>query len=411
MTRKQSLRVVIFIVCLSMIFSNAIYVKAANSTEQVPIYRLYNRNTSEHLYTKHIAERTKLLNDGWTDEGIGWYAPSKSDVPVYRVYNPNAKDHHFTTDFGEVSSLVKKGWRNEGIQFYSDENKTHAIYRQYNPNKKTGNHNFTLNKAEVSNLLGLGWRDEGIRWYACAPGKPAEKPSVPPTKVDVNITGDGGREVSNPGSFRYFYSNKSFDTLPSGYTTPHISFSSDVILDGNTDMYGMQFVIAGNDGTGSGQIGFDIGYQKGTSKDFGQGTIAVKTVNFPTGANSFGEQYYSVNTSAKVVNNQKFHIDAEYYKGDSGEYIVTKLNGTVVGCYKTALNPKGGDTYILHVDAIDRGKGKVKCDLTNIKVLKDGVDVTTSGRPSFNVLGTGAPVGTAIKMEAGGGKMTIHGAY
>ncbi len=37
------------------------------------MYRLYNPNTGEHLYTGSKREGNKLVDVGWNDEGIGWY--------------------------------------------------------------------------------------------------------------------------------------------------------------------------------------------------------------------------------------------------------------------------------------------------------------------------------------------------
>ena len=43
---------------------------------EVSMYRLYNPNSGEHFYTSNVAERDMLISVGWSDEGIGWIAPS-----------------------------------------------------------------------------------------------------------------------------------------------------------------------------------------------------------------------------------------------------------------------------------------------------------------------------------------------
>lgn len=131
----------------------------------VPMYRMYNPNSSEHFYTASIAERENLVSLGWNYEGIGWYAPKKSGTPVYRLYNANAGDHHYTSSLGERNHLIKLGWRDEGIGWYSDDAKGVALYRQYNPNAVAGSHNYTTSKGENDYLVKLGWRAEGIGWY------------------------------------------------------------------------------------------------------------------------------------------------------------------------------------------------------------------------------------------------------
>ena len=99
------------------------------------MYRLYNPNTGEHLYTQSIAERNNLIDVGWDFEGVGWTAP-KTGEPVYRLYNPYTSDHHYTRSRVEYESLQRAGWSGEGIKWYSGG--SIAVYRQYNPFARTG---------------------------------------------------------------------------------------------------------------------------------------------------------------------------------------------------------------------------------------------------------------------------------
>jgi hypothetical protein len=106
------------------------------SEESVAVYRLYNRNTGEHLYTSSGAEKDHLVSVGWRDEGIGWYGAVSGD-PVYRVYNPNARggDHYYTVSKAEADGLVALGWQmdnNGQAAFYSAGNVD--LYVAYNPN-------------------------------------------------------------------------------------------------------------------------------------------------------------------------------------------------------------------------------------------------------------------------------------
>ena len=139
---------------------------AAEETNRVTMYRLYNPNSGEHFYTGDNKEKTNLVNAGWRDEGIGWIAPATSNAPVYRLYNPNAGDHHYTIDAKEQNNLKNAGWNDEGIGWYSDDKKTVPLYREYNPNAVTGTHNYTADKGEHNDLVAVGWKDEGIGWYA-----------------------------------------------------------------------------------------------------------------------------------------------------------------------------------------------------------------------------------------------------
>lgn len=129
--------------------------------------RLYNKWTGEHFYTASTEEKEGLVKLGWTDEGIGWTAPTKSKAPVYRLYNGyvDGGDHHYTLSADERDACVKAGWTYEGIGWYSDDDQGVEVYRQYNPFATTGTHNYTTNKDENDNLVKEGWQAEGISWY------------------------------------------------------------------------------------------------------------------------------------------------------------------------------------------------------------------------------------------------------
>jgi hypothetical protein len=137
--------------------------------EANPMYRLYNPNTGEHLYTAAAVEVEFLCKIGWQFENVGWFAPDTSDYPVYRLFNPNAVggDHHYTLNANERDALVAAGWNDEGIGWYSygkySAPENIDLYRQYNPNN--GRHNYTTSKAENDYLVRLGWNFEGFAWY------------------------------------------------------------------------------------------------------------------------------------------------------------------------------------------------------------------------------------------------------
>lgn len=136
------------------------------STPTFTVYRLYNPNSGEHFYTQDANERNGLINLGWRNENIGWYA-KESGVPVYRAYNPNSGEHHYTINDAEVQSLVHAGWAAEGIAFYSANQSDVPVYRVYNPNaRNAGSHHYTPNKIEADNLVKAGWRSEGISFYS-----------------------------------------------------------------------------------------------------------------------------------------------------------------------------------------------------------------------------------------------------
>lgn len=133
------------------------------------VYRLYNPNTGEHLYTTGEYEASYLEYRGWKREGIAWAAPYKSNTPVYRLYNANASDHHYTSDKHEVSVLEKAGWKNEGVFWYADDENEMELYRFYNPNAVSGSHHFTSDPVEAAALVKAGWKQETMTWSAMNP--------------------------------------------------------------------------------------------------------------------------------------------------------------------------------------------------------------------------------------------------
>lgn len=133
------------------------------------MYRLFNPNTNEHLYTKDPVERDNLLNSGeWNNEGHGWTAPAVSSFPVYRVFNPNSGEHHYTKDKNEYDTLVSYGWTGEGQAFFSadDLDSKVVLYRLYNPTApEAAKHHYTMYESERDELVQGGWQFEGTAWY------------------------------------------------------------------------------------------------------------------------------------------------------------------------------------------------------------------------------------------------------
>lgn len=134
-----------------------------------PVFRVYNPNSGEHVYTRNYSEVTNLVRAGWKDEGVAWRnSEGQNRVPVYRVYNPNAGDHHYTSSVSEYNHLRSVGWRGEGVLWYAPAKSAaySQVYRLYNPNAKTGAHHFTTDKSEYDHLRRLGWKGEGTAFPA-----------------------------------------------------------------------------------------------------------------------------------------------------------------------------------------------------------------------------------------------------
>lgn len=158
----------------SIVLALAVAPVAARAADGVSMYRLYNQWTGEHFYTADGGERDSLVSVGWTDEGVGWTAPSTGDE-VHRLYNSYVPggDHHYTLSTEERDALVEFGWKYEGVSWHSADPKAKnavPLYRQYNPYATTGTHNYTADANENDTLVGLGWKEEGVAWYGIEEG-------------------------------------------------------------------------------------------------------------------------------------------------------------------------------------------------------------------------------------------------
>ena len=136
--------------------------------EVVPVYRLYNMITSEHLFTTSKSEYDNFVSLGkknrewWIGEGIDWLAP-KSGQKVYRLYNPalgsqQKSSHYYTANLSEAKNLVKNwGWRYDfsgrEVFFSGGDN---AIYTCYNELLRSAHH-YTSSKSEWLGLQKHGW--------------------------------------------------------------------------------------------------------------------------------------------------------------------------------------------------------------------------------------------------------------
>lgn len=132
----------------------------------MPVYRLYNPYTHEHLLTSGEQEKDALLSVGWSLDGVAWEAP-ESGTPVYRLYNPYDDWHTYTTSEEEKNTMVAAGWQVDGVVSCSAAKEDgKPIYRLFNPYVRTNFHLFTAGKDERDLLVDAGWILEGIAWYA-----------------------------------------------------------------------------------------------------------------------------------------------------------------------------------------------------------------------------------------------------
>lgn len=161
---------------VSMILSLALFVGIlfvpvtdgqAAATGTVPVYRLYNPVTGNHLYTTDENEKYVLYaKEGWGYEGVAWYAPT-SGTGVYRLYNSALHNHLYTTDTNEINTLKKLAdWSldNNGKPLFYSGGST-PIYRVYNK-ELSGMHHLTSDVNEYNELPKYGWQQENVALYA-----------------------------------------------------------------------------------------------------------------------------------------------------------------------------------------------------------------------------------------------------
>ena len=126
-----------------------------------PVYRAYRGDVDDHFFTASKSEYDSLPAR-YVREGVAFNGADTGEV-IYRLFNPNAKQHMYTTDFKEASGLVKAGWRPETVTFAAARS-GREVYRLYNPN--TGSHHFTTEAKERGDLERAGWKYEGVAFRA-----------------------------------------------------------------------------------------------------------------------------------------------------------------------------------------------------------------------------------------------------
>ncbi|MGG5314621.1 hypothetical protein [Enterococcus sp. AZ072] len=197
--KKISLARVLFGLAVTIGLSSTAFIQA-ESAGAATLYRAYNPNTGEHLYTTNGNEIPSVVAAGWKNEGTAWQVPSNG-TPIYRMFNPNnGGDHHYTPNQAEVNMLKSAGWRYEGVAWQSGG--SIPVHRLYNPNAKTGTHHFTIDANEKDALVKSGWKYEGVTMYSG--GDQAKAPSfegndAPNSNGIMGNEAPNGAEMETPG--------------------------------------------------------------------------------------------------------------------------------------------------------------------------------------------------------------------
>jgi hypothetical protein len=137
--------------------------------ELVPVYRLYNSLTSEHLFTTNKTEYDKFVElsktdgDAWIGEGINWFAPATGNV-VHRLYNEGLgamgrSSHYYTADETEIANLLTQGWTDDGADNQFMSGGDISIWTCYNEDLGSAHH-YTSDESEWRGLAAHGWNLE-----------------------------------------------------------------------------------------------------------------------------------------------------------------------------------------------------------------------------------------------------------
>lgn len=327
----------------------------ADDTTGVLMYRLYNRNSGEHFYTKDGTEKQNLVNVGWKYEGIGWYAPTEGS-PVYRLYNSNAGDHHYTLSKKEKDNLVKVGWKYEGIGWYSADTTTgEKLYRAYNPNARAGSHNYTRSWEEQSSLIKVGWKDEGIAWYGIKQANPTitgvsdtvlnqttesidslkgiKATDFLGTTLKVTVSGEINYKVAGTYTLTYTavdsYGNKATATRKvtvKAVANPTITGVSDTTISQTTAAFDAKKGIVAKDSTGK-EISYQVSGEVNTKK-VGTYTLTYTAVDDYQNTTTITRNVSvtSANISKPVIEGVK---DIEYKRSDHTDKESFKIDQTV----------------------------------------------------------------------------------
>lgn len=168
---------------------------AGQPQDQVPLLRLYNPYSGEHLFTTNRYEASDLVFRGWRSERSDGLVNLKEGTPVFRLYNEWTGDHHYTSDTNEVNACIRQGWTNEGIQFCSDEDATTDVYSMYNPYATKFYHHYTADADEMAKMQSDGWRQENVKWRVIADGR---SKVVAPDDSTADANAAGTNETNTP---------------------------------------------------------------------------------------------------------------------------------------------------------------------------------------------------------------------
>jgi hypothetical protein len=170
----KNTKLVLFALFVLVLAGNGATAQFDRKQDYVALYRLYNSQAQDHLYTTNCDEKDTLIRNGaYAYEGVAGYLAMRQQrrtEPLYRLILENGR-HFYTADSSEMNNLTRRaGNKSEGIVGYMASEQirnTAPLYRLVNNDAK---HFYTTNEQEKDAFLQSGGRLEGTTGYLWTTG-------------------------------------------------------------------------------------------------------------------------------------------------------------------------------------------------------------------------------------------------
>ena len=181
---KKMKSMIVIVAALLMAMSSNTFANANCYGSSTPVYLFYSYYLDDYFLTASESERATLeweyMNGTQTYEllGVLGYAEAyatDTNVPVYRFWNKDTTDHFYTTSYTEKTQTEENyysgrdGYKYEGVAFYVPAYGYSSVYRFFNT--ATFSHAYITDESVKNDLIldnecGYGcWRYEGVAWY------------------------------------------------------------------------------------------------------------------------------------------------------------------------------------------------------------------------------------------------------
>lgn len=125
---------------------------------------LYSKQKNNSLLSLDVSEK----NSGSSTQSFKvWSTQSTGLSPVYRLRYLSTTKYLYATNTAELPTLKSQGWSSEGIQFYAASSQLSGTIPLYKLKSRldTTTYSYTSSKEIKQTLLGSGYLDEGIAFY------------------------------------------------------------------------------------------------------------------------------------------------------------------------------------------------------------------------------------------------------